>query len=131
MHGYDRETTPELKRWAAEGVTFDWAFSDGALDAHLNATMFTGLYPNQFVGNFERPVNAPIPMLAEMFRSRGYVTGGFVANLSFTPTNWDWHEASFTSTTTEALLVKRRCIHGSRTHRCFAELSAAAASATS
>ena len=84
LYGYDRETTPELKRWAAEGVTFDWAFRTAPWTLTSHATMFTGLYPNQFVGDFDTPVSAPVPMLAEMFRSRGYVTGGFVANLSFT-----------------------------------------------
>ena len=84
LYGYDRDTTPELKRWAAEGVTFDWAFSTAPWTLTSHATMFTGLYPNQFVGDFERPVSTPAPMLAEMFRSRGHVTGGFVANLPYT-----------------------------------------------
>src|SRR4029453_10767249 len=27
LYGYDRDTTPELKRWAADSATFDWAFT--------------------------------------------------------------------------------------------------------
>jgi arylsulfatase A-like enzyme len=84
LYGYDRDTTPELKRWAADSATFDWAFSTAPWTLTSHATMFTGLYPNQFVGDFKRPVSTPAPMLAEIFRNRGHVTGGFVANLPYT-----------------------------------------------
>jgi arylsulfatase A-like enzyme len=46
--------------------------------------MFTGLYTSQMGGDFERPVRTPAPMLAEIFRDQGYMTGGFVANLQYT-----------------------------------------------
>jgi arylsulfatase A-like enzyme len=84
LYGYDRDTTPELKRWAADSATFDWAFSTAPWTLKSHATMFTGLYPNQFVGDFRRPVSTPAPMLAEIFRNRGHVTGGFVANFPYT-----------------------------------------------
>lgn len=83
LYGYGRPTTPELARWAEEGTTFDLAFSTAPWTLKSHATMFTGLYPSQIGGDFEQPVRTDAPMLAEIFRDRGYVTGGFVANLLY------------------------------------------------
>jgi arylsulfatase A-like enzyme len=83
-YGYDRPTSPELARWAADGTTFDWAFSTAPWTLTSHASLFTGLYPNQTGGDFEHPVATKAPMVAEVLRDRGYVTGGFVANLKYT-----------------------------------------------
>jgi arylsulfatase A-like enzyme len=83
LNGYERPTTPELERWARDGVTFDHAFSTGPWTLKSHASMFTGLYPSQVDGDFARPVTTDAPMLAEIFRDRGYATGGFVANLAY------------------------------------------------
>ena len=84
LSGYSRPTTPELEKLAADGAAFDWAFSTAPWTLKSHASMFTGRYPDQIVGDFERPVDGEAPMLAELFRDRGYVTGGFVANLPYT-----------------------------------------------
>jgi arylsulfatase A-like enzyme len=84
LYGYGRPTTPELERWAAEGTTFDLAFSTSPWTLKSHATMFTGLYPSQIEGDFEHPVNPDVPTLAEIFRDQGYLTAGFVANLLYT-----------------------------------------------
>jgi arylsulfatase A-like enzyme len=84
LYGYDRDTTPQLSRMAHDAVTFDWAFSTAPWTLKSHMTMFTGQYPSESAGDFLRPVQTDLPMLAELFRSRGYVTGGFVANLLYT-----------------------------------------------
>ncbi len=84
LYGYDRQTTPELERWATQATTFDFAFSTAPWTLKSHATMFTGLYPSELGGDWVRPIRTPAPMLAELFRDRGYLTGGFVANLIYT-----------------------------------------------
>ena len=51
------------------------------------ARCFRGLYPHEFAGDFERPVSFPGPVLAEVLRDRGYLTGGFIANRLYT--SWE------------------------------------------
>ena len=84
LYGYGRPTTPHLERWAREGVVFDRALSTGPWTLKSHGTMFSGLYPGEFTGDFERPVSFPQPALAEVLRDQGYLTGGFVANLLYT-----------------------------------------------
>ena len=84
LFGYDRPTTPELERVAQDAAIFDLALSTGPWTLKSHATMFTGLYPSQIEGDFVRPVRTESPMLAELLRDRGYMTGGFVANLPYT-----------------------------------------------
>jgi len=87
LYGYDRPTTPNLDRWAREGVTFDMAVSTAPWTLKAHGTLFSGLYPQEFEGNFERVINFRTPTLAEVFRDRGYLTGGFVSNLLYT--SWE------------------------------------------
>ena len=84
LYGYGRPTTPNLERWAQEGIVFDRALSTGPWTLKSHGTMFSGLYPGEFAGDFERPVSFPRPVLAEVLRDHGYLTGGFVANLLYT-----------------------------------------------
>lgn len=81
LHGYERKTTPELERWAKEGITFDMARSAApwTLPAHL--TMLTGLWPFEHGGRVDRPYFGPSPTMAEHLRAKGYATGGIVANV--------------------------------------------------
>jgi len=84
LYGYNRPTTPNLERWARQGVVFDMALSTAPWTLKAHGTMFSGLYAREFPGNFEEPVSIGGPVLAEVMRDRGYLTGGFVANLLYT-----------------------------------------------
>jgi arylsulfatase A-like enzyme len=83
LYGYERPTTPGLERLAREGATFDFAMSTAPWTLKSHGTIFTGLYPEQIQGDFQRPLDFETPVLAEEFRRRGYVTGGFAGNLIY------------------------------------------------
>ncbi|MCC6930212.1 MAG: sulfatase [Gemmatimonadaceae bacterium] len=84
LYGYRKPTTPQLERRAADAVVFDRAFSTAPWTLPSHATLMTGRYPNQVRYDWRYPVQSEGPTLAELFRDRGYRTGGFVANLLYT-----------------------------------------------
>ena len=45
VYGYERDTTPGLVRFAAEGARFERAYAPASITAESHATLFTGLYP--------------------------------------------------------------------------------------
>jgi len=81
LFGYGRPTSPVLEKWAKRGVTFDHAISTASWTLPSHGSMMTGLYPHEFGYGWLDPVRTRSTMLAEAFRSRGYATGAFVANL--------------------------------------------------
>ena len=83
LYGYPRETTPNIERLAAGGVTFDRAIatSPWTLPSHLS--MFTGRLPYEFNANFLIPYRGQHRTLAEEMAAQGYVTAGFAANLVY------------------------------------------------
>ena len=83
MHGYRRQTTPQIDNLAAEGVTFDGCISTSPWTLPAHVTMFTGLYPNEFAADWMIPFGNRHPTLAEAMAERGYATGGFVGNLGY------------------------------------------------
>ena len=84
LYGYDRSTTPFLEQIGSQGAVFDKAMSTAPWTLKSHATMFTGLYPSQVPGGFEEVLRIKEPLLAEIFKEQGYLTGGFVANLLYT-----------------------------------------------
>jgi arylsulfatase A-like enzyme len=50
--------------------------------------MFTGRWPHELAVDWHRPLDARFPTLAEVLRDRGYVTGGFAANLFYCTTEF-------------------------------------------
>ena len=45
LYGYERDTTPYLKKFAKEAAVFDHAFSTSAWTAPGMVSIFTGYYP--------------------------------------------------------------------------------------
>jgi arylsulfatase A-like enzyme len=84
LYGYERPTSPELTRRAAEGTTFDWAISTSSWTLPSHGSMFTGRRPDELSARFLSPLDQTHPTLAELFREHGYATGGFVANYHYT-----------------------------------------------
>ncbi len=73
--------TPVLDRLAGEGTLFEHAMSSAPLTLPAHASMFTGRFPPEHGvrdngGFFLAPDQVT---LAEMFKERGFATGGFVA----------------------------------------------------
>jgi arylsulfatase A-like enzyme len=83
LHGYHRDTSPNLKRIAARGVRFDQARSTAPWTFPSHASLFTGRWPHELKVGEDRPLDATYPTLAEVLGRRGYDTAGFVANTYF------------------------------------------------
>ncbi len=80
LYGHDRETTPNLKALAQQGVTFDNAFSTAPWTTPSHASLFTGLYPFQTSVDWVNPLDGSPRTLAEALSAAGYRTAGITAN---------------------------------------------------
>jgi len=84
LYGYPKGTTPQLQRLAAASVVFDVAVAPTPWTLPSHASMFTGHWPHElsvFVGG--TPLDGTYPTLADVLRTHGYATAGFVANLIY------------------------------------------------
>jgi arylsulfatase A-like enzyme len=80
LHGYSRDTTPNLVRLAELGVRFDRARAPAPWTLPSHASLFTGRWPHELdVERLDRLDTTPTT-LAEFLGSQGFVTAGFVAN---------------------------------------------------
>jgi arylsulfatase A-like enzyme len=80
LYGYPRKTTPNLTRWAREGVRFRSALAPAPWTYPSHSSFFTGQWPFQLNSQWQFTLDAPGPTLAEYLASRGYQTAGFAAN---------------------------------------------------
>lgn len=84
LYGYAHPTTPFLERWATRGVVFERAFATSSWTLPSHASLFTGRFPHELSADFLTPLDETFPTLAEVVRSHGYETAGFVANPYYT-----------------------------------------------
>jgi arylsulfatase A-like enzyme len=79
-YGYERDTSPNLDRFARDAVVFENAISQSAWTTPAHASMMTGLYPWEhglvFYKNPGRLADE-VTTLAELLGARGYRTAGF------------------------------------------------------
>ncbi len=87
LYGYDVPTTPALSRWAAQGVTFDYAISPAPWTLPTHASIFTGAPASELSTQWVKPLDTTRRTLAEALRDKGYATAGVVANHAYTA--WD------------------------------------------
>ena len=80
LHGYNRNTTPQLMRWAKKGVKFDWALSAAPWTFPSHSSFLTGQWPSTLDAHWNPVLDSSFPTLAEFLALKGYVTGGFAAN---------------------------------------------------
>ncbi len=80
LHGYQRETTPNLAAWARKGVRYDRAMAPAPWTFPSHSTFFTGQWPFRLNSQWKYALERSHATLAEYLRSRGYQTTGFVAN---------------------------------------------------
>ncbi|MCH2170340.1 sulfatase-like hydrolase/transferase [Myxococcota bacterium] len=80
-YGYDRPTSPNLEKLAADGARFDAAYATSATTAPTHASIFTGLHPpvHGVVRNGV-PLSEATETLAERFAAEGYQTAAFVSS---------------------------------------------------
>ena len=89
LFGYERDTAPNLKRFAQEATLYTNAIAPGNMTLSSHASIFTGLYPSWHQAHFEngydqaRPLDSKYPVLAEMLSNKGFDTLGVVSNYLF------------------------------------------------
>jgi arylsulfatase A-like enzyme len=89
LYGYERDTSPNLKRLAQEATVYTNAISPGNMTLSSHASIFTGLYPSWHQAHFEkgyeqaRPLESKYPVLAQMLSDKGFDTIGIVSNYLF------------------------------------------------
>ena len=79
-YGSTRGLTPNLDRFAAEGVVFDQGYAQSNETLYSHASLFTGQYPSRLGvldGGFRLPAKATT--LAGAFRGASWQTAAFVA----------------------------------------------------
>lgn len=92
VYGYDRDTTPNLKKLAEDSAVYDQAFSASDITLTSHATLFTGMYASWHGAHCQPPeatygraVEPQVPTLAEVLSAKGYRTLGAAANLYLRP----------------------------------------------
>ncbi len=82
VYGYNRRTTPNLERLAAEGAVFEWAYSNSTWTKPSTASFMTSLQNSVMGGQtgFADRVPEQTVTMAEHMHAAGYQTGVFVAN---------------------------------------------------
>jgi arylsulfatase A-like enzyme len=80
-YGYKR-TTPNLDKFASEGLKFDYAIANSPWTLPSHATIMTGLYTHEHKAEIMTggKLNGKFFTLAEAFSENGYQTAAFVAN---------------------------------------------------
>ncbi len=83
LHGYEKDTTPELSRLASESIVFDSAIATTSWTLPTHVALLTGRHRHETQAHWKGPLEAGAPTLAEWFVGLGHTTGGFVANLTY------------------------------------------------
>lgn len=84
-YGYGRETTPAIDAFAAEATLFRSAYSTSSKTPTAVPSLLSGRYPAELIRNdrhFARYSAANL-MVAEVLKSHGYATAGFVSHWYF------------------------------------------------
>ena len=77
-YGYNRDTSPNIDKFAAENTVFDNAYTPVPCTAPSYASLLTGLYPSTH-NSFSTPLDAKYTTLAQSFKNVGYNTAGIVS----------------------------------------------------
>lgn len=81
VYGYERETTPLLKRWAARARVFENCVTAGTPTIPSHASMFTGLLPIEHgASHAHEYLDSEHETIAEILAAAGYQTYLFSAN---------------------------------------------------
>lgn len=93
VYGYDRPTSPNLERFASEGVVFDRFFYNGGGTLPSHMSMFTSLYPgtHKLHPSQTKSLEPERVTLAETFQTAGYATAGF-ADSGYMQAKWGFDQ---------------------------------------
>ncbi len=80
IYGYERKTTPQLEKLAAESIVFDKARSASRYTLTSHLSMLTGVYPSDHGARMTRQRISPgkTPSVAANLLAAGYRTAAFV-----------------------------------------------------
>ena len=87
-YGYRRPTTPNLDRFAAQGVLFENAIAATSWTLPSLASIFTVLLPHQNGANAFRVINPGWKTISSVLEKHGYATAGFNANIFYGQSGW-------------------------------------------
>ncbi len=81
VYGYNRRTTPNLERLAAEGAVFEHVYSNSSGTSTSTPSFMTSLQ-SSVLGNTRRfaPIPSQVLTMAERFHGAGYQTAVFTSN---------------------------------------------------
>ncbi|PCR90276.1 sulfatase [Natrinema ejinorense] len=99
-YGYERETTPELSRFAQEATVFESAVAPAPWTLPVHASLFTGRYPSQHGADQGSPYLENATTLASVLSTAGYDTACYSSNAWITPytgltDGFDHHDSFF------------------------------------
>ena len=83
-YDYERDTSPNIDRLAAEGVRFENAFSTSMWTLPAHASLLTGLYSSHhgaYRFGMGTPLGRELRTLPELLSQRGYETAGFTGGV--------------------------------------------------
>jgi arylsulfatase A-like enzyme len=81
VYGYERETTPFLKQWAAGARVYNNCITPASTTMPSHASMFTGRHHSEHgVSNAHPQLDRQYNTVAELLKSAGYDTYMFAAN---------------------------------------------------
>ena len=81
LYGYERDTTPNLDRWAEGARVFEDCLSTAGYTLPSHASMFTGLLPSEHCAHNDHPrLDEEFTTIPELLRSVGYRTYLYSAN---------------------------------------------------
>ncbi len=93
LYGYDRNTTPFIDSFSADGVVFDWAWSQASCTFPSVNSLLTSRYPDIFVaqGSANMGLLEGVPTVQGILRDRGYTTVAVSASpiVRATPTEYN------------------------------------------
>ena len=80
-YGHPQQITPHIDSLARQGVLFENVTTVAPWTVPSHASMFTGLYPNQHLANWNTlKIKEGIPTIFDILRKRDYKISAFVAN---------------------------------------------------
>ncbi|GEM_PF-2936942 len=80
-YGCSSNLTPSIDKLAKEGILFENATTVAPWTVPSHASMFTGLYPNQHLANWNTlKIKEGIPTIFDILRGNDYKIAAFVAN---------------------------------------------------
>jgi arylsulfatase A-like enzyme len=89
MYGYDRDTTPNIRKFSEQATLFSQSFASGSMTLSTHASIFTGLYAFQHGAHYTaqlpegQPLSENFHTIAEELNEKGYLTFGIVSNFGF------------------------------------------------